>query len=161
MAYFGPANCARQYFIDMGYQPAHRQTTADFLVACTDPSGRTQRPGLPPGLIPRTAAEFAAHFQRSHYSWANKEEINDYRAEFVDRQERAEQFIENARADHAKSARPTSPYLASVSMQVQAVMARRLKILRGSVGSQIATVMCVIMLSIRRQWNRDSNDFES
>lgn len=33
MAYFGPANQARQYFIDMGYEPAHRQTTADFLVA--------------------------------------------------------------------------------------------------------------------------------
>lgn len=33
MAYFGPANKARQYFIDMGYQPANRQTTADFLVA--------------------------------------------------------------------------------------------------------------------------------
>lgn len=33
MAYYGPANAARQYFIDMGYEPAHRQTTADFLVA--------------------------------------------------------------------------------------------------------------------------------
>lgn len=33
MAYFGPANRARQYFVDMGYTPAHRQTTADFLVA--------------------------------------------------------------------------------------------------------------------------------
>ena len=35
MAYFGPANQARQYFIDMGYEPANRQTTADFLVAGT------------------------------------------------------------------------------------------------------------------------------
>lgn len=33
MAYFGPANRARQYFIDMGYQPANRQTTSDFLVS--------------------------------------------------------------------------------------------------------------------------------
>ena len=33
MAYFGPANKARQYFIDLGYEPANRQTTADFLVA--------------------------------------------------------------------------------------------------------------------------------
>ena len=36
MAYFGPANLSRQYFIDMGYEPAHRQTTADFLVAGTE-----------------------------------------------------------------------------------------------------------------------------
>ena len=33
MAYFGPADRARQYFIDMGYEPANRQTTADFLVS--------------------------------------------------------------------------------------------------------------------------------
>jgi ATP-binding cassette, subfamily G (WHITE), member 2, SNQ2 len=33
MAYFGPANKARQYFMDLGYEPANRQTTADFLVA--------------------------------------------------------------------------------------------------------------------------------
>ena len=31
--YMGPAHEARQYFIDMGYEPANRQTTADFLVA--------------------------------------------------------------------------------------------------------------------------------
>lgn len=36
MAYFGPANRARQYFIDMGFEPANRQTTADFLVAGTE-----------------------------------------------------------------------------------------------------------------------------
>ena len=35
MAYYGPAKLARQYFIDMGYEPANRQTTADFLVAGT------------------------------------------------------------------------------------------------------------------------------
>ena len=35
MVYFGAADRARQYFIDMGYEPANRQTTADFLVAGT------------------------------------------------------------------------------------------------------------------------------
>src|SRR6266702_2603681 len=33
MAYFGRADQARQYFIDLGFEPAHRQTTSDFLVA--------------------------------------------------------------------------------------------------------------------------------
>lgn len=33
MVYFGPTEEARQYFIDMGYEPANRQTTADYLVA--------------------------------------------------------------------------------------------------------------------------------
>jgi ATP-binding cassette subfamily G (WHITE) protein 2 (SNQ2) len=33
MAYFGLADQARQYFIDLDFEPAHRQTTSDFLVA--------------------------------------------------------------------------------------------------------------------------------
>ena len=33
MAFFGRADKAREYFIELGYEPAHRQTTADFLVA--------------------------------------------------------------------------------------------------------------------------------
>jgi ATP-binding cassette, subfamily G (WHITE), member 2, SNQ2 len=33
MVYFGPAANARQYFVDMGYEPAERQTTPDFLVS--------------------------------------------------------------------------------------------------------------------------------
>lgn len=33
MAYFGSTRKARDYFIEMGYEPANRQTTADFLVA--------------------------------------------------------------------------------------------------------------------------------
>lgn len=33
MAYYGAASRAREYFIDLGFEPAPRQTTADFLVA--------------------------------------------------------------------------------------------------------------------------------
>jgi len=33
MVYFGPEKQAQQYFIDMGYQPTHCQTTTDFLVS--------------------------------------------------------------------------------------------------------------------------------
>jgi ATP-binding cassette, subfamily G (WHITE), member 2, PDR len=33
MAYFGPANRARQYFIDLGFEPKSRQTTSDYLAA--------------------------------------------------------------------------------------------------------------------------------
>lgn len=35
MAYFGPASSARQYFIDLGFEPVPRQTTSDFLVSGT------------------------------------------------------------------------------------------------------------------------------
>ena len=33
MAYFGPAALARQYFIDLGYEPADRQATPNFLLS--------------------------------------------------------------------------------------------------------------------------------
>ena len=53
MAYFGPASDARQYFVDMGYEPANRQTTADFLVSgashsASCSSAPRSRTGLPP-----------------------------------------------------------------------------------------------------------------
>ncbi|KAI9428628.1 pleiotropic drug resistance ABC transporter [Lactarius indigo] len=35
MVYFGRVDQARQYFIDLGFEPAHRQTTSDFLVAAS------------------------------------------------------------------------------------------------------------------------------
>jgi ATP-binding cassette subfamily G (WHITE) protein 2 (SNQ2) len=81
MAYYGPANQARQYFIDMGYEPANRQTTADFLVAVTDPLGRIERPYVT--SIPRTASEFVAHFQKSVIGQANRDDMEAYRSEFV------------------------------------------------------------------------------
>ena len=40
MIYFGPVDLARQYFIDIGYVPAARQTTPDFLVSVTNALGR-------------------------------------------------------------------------------------------------------------------------
>jgi ATP-binding cassette subfamily G (WHITE) protein 2 (SNQ2) len=33
MTYFGRADQARQYFVNLGFEPVDRQTTADFLVA--------------------------------------------------------------------------------------------------------------------------------
>ena len=57
--YMGPANRARQYFIDMGYEPANRQTTADFLVA--------GKQGSQPVLLPLSAYNLPSHRpQRPH-----------------------------------------------------------------------------------------------
>src|SRR4051794_8924165 len=69
--YFGPASDAKQYFIDMGYEPANRQTTPDFLVATTDPLARKPRPDAK--SIPRTASEFEAHFKQSKIGQINRE----------------------------------------------------------------------------------------
>jgi ATP-binding cassette subfamily G (WHITE) protein 2 (SNQ2) len=149
MAYFGPANQAKQYFIDMGYEPANRQTTADFLVAVTDPLGRIERPinhhhhhnnnnNMP---IPRTAAEFAAHFQRSPFALANEDDIASYRSEFVGQPKRAHTYIESVRAEHAEHTSKKSAYTISIPMQIRAVMIRQVQILYGNMMAQALQIL--------------------
>ena len=43
MVYYGPTSLVRRYFVKLGYRPATRQTTPDFLVAVTDPNARVTR----------------------------------------------------------------------------------------------------------------------
>ncbi|KAJ4109141.1 ATP-binding cassette transporter snq2 [Fusarium oxysporum] len=57
----GPANKAKQYFIDLGFECPERQTTADFLTAVTDPTERRFRPGFE-HRAPRTPEELESLF---------------------------------------------------------------------------------------------------
>ncbi|KAG5352685.1 hypothetical protein C0989_001027 [Termitomyces sp. Mn162] len=104
MAYFGPADKARQYFIDMGYQPANRQTTPDFLVAVTDPDGRIPRTdiGGRAGPVPRTADEFASYFMNSDVAMENRRDMELYRDSFIGKSERRQMYGESVRAEQAK-----------------------------------------------------------
>jgi ATP-binding cassette subfamily G (WHITE) protein 2 (SNQ2) len=136
MAYFGPANEARQYFIDMGFEPANRQTTADFLVTCTDPNGRTRRKDFS-GPSPNTALEFADHFRDSKLGKRNMDDMKSYRGQFAEKPQRASMYIESTQDERAKRTREGSPYTLSIPMQARAVMIRRLQILKGSAAEQI------------------------
>ncbi|QRW02377.1 ABC transporter [Ceratobasidium sp. AG-Ba] len=75
--YYGPANDARQYFIEMGWEPANRQTTADFLVTVTDPLARTPRKGWE-DRVPRAADEFARRWEESPEGRANRVHTEAY-----------------------------------------------------------------------------------
>lgn len=136
MAYYGPASQARSYFMDMGYEPANRQTTADFLVAVTDPNGRIPRSDAL--NLPRTAEEFAAYFQNSAISAANKKEIEAFKAERVGKAEKVQAYNESAKAEYSKHTSKSAPRIVSLPMQARAVMLRRLQMLRGNT---LATVL--------------------
>lgn len=82
------------------YEPANRQTTADFLVAATDPGGRIPRPGVL--RRPQTAIEFAEHFKNSKLGKLNREEVESYITEFVGKPDRADAFRQSARQEIAK-----------------------------------------------------------
>jgi ATP-binding cassette subfamily G (WHITE) protein 2 (SNQ2) len=134
MAYFGPADQAKQYFVNMGYEPANRQTIADFLVAVTDPEGRIPREDVK--IIPRTAEEFAEYFRRSTLGQANKADMDSYRAEYVGRPERAATYRESVVAEHSRLVRDQSPYTVNILTQACAGMVRRLQIKRGNLTAQ-------------------------
>lgn len=113
MVYFGPINLARQYFIDMGYVPANRQTTPDFLVSVTDPLGRrmitkeddNRSPELKNRPIPQTALEFEEYYKNSEIRKINLEDIRLYKAENVDKPDRKVAYRESAKAEHARHTR--------------------------------------------------------
>ncbi|KAF5363146.1 hypothetical protein D9758_008368 [Tetrapyrgos nigripes] len=141
LAYFGAASSARQYFIDMGYEPANRQTTADFLVAVTDPNGRIPR--SPSSTIPiealmapapKTSAEFASYFQTSHLAELNRNEIQAYKQEFVtsDPARIREAYQRSVKSEHVRMSRKRSVYLVSLGLQAREVMRRRLQMLKGN-----------------------------
>lgn len=83
------------------YEPANRQTTADFLVAVTDPNARIPRAGVT--NQPRTAAEFAEYFLNSKQGHQNRVELDAYLDEFVGKTDKKEAYIESARAEFAKN----------------------------------------------------------
>jgi ATP-binding cassette subfamily G (WHITE) protein 2 (SNQ2) len=142
MAYFGPAREAFDYFVEMGYKPAHRQTTADFLVAVTDPNARISHTGVT--SIPRTAMEFAEYFKTSWIRKQNLEDIASYRNKYVGRTERISAYQDRARAERAPLVPKGSPYTISIFMQAEAVMTRRLQILKGNYAALIATIMSMM-----------------
>ncbi|KAH8662709.1 P-loop containing nucleoside triphosphate hydrolase protein [Ilyonectria robusta] len=62
--FFGPADEAKAYFINLGFECPDRQTAPDFLTSMTAPSERVVRPGFE-NKVPRTPEEFAAKWRES------------------------------------------------------------------------------------------------
>jgi ABC-type multidrug transport system ATPase subunit len=134
MSYFGPADQARQYFIDMGYEPANRQTTADFLVGVTHGPSRTPRSGYE-SRVPRTPAEFAEYFAHGPLGRQNSQEVRHqlYDTKYTDQ---ISTYKASARAERAKHMPPGSPYTISLAMQLRILMRRRVQIIRGDIVTQ-------------------------
>ncbi|CAE6435980.1 unnamed protein product [Rhizoctonia solani] len=146
--YFGPADSARQYFIDMGWEPANRQTTADFLVAVTDPLARTPRPGWE-DRVPRTAEEFASHWVESSEGRTSRVEAEEYMRTPQDRVEKHHQnYKVSARAERANNMSRKSAYTVSIAMQVRAIMLRRLQIIRGDMAAPAITIASFVIQAL-------------
>ncbi|PKI82790.1 hypothetical protein MVES1_003737 [Malassezia vespertilionis] len=129
--YFGPRAQAADYFKSIGYLPHDRQTTADFLVSCTDPVGRRLNPAF--NTVPVTPDEQAMAFSHSDLGRANQAEVEAYMSEMRGgaTPESKKEFITRMRELRSKHERRNSPYLLTWGQQVRLAIRRRFKITLG------------------------------
>lgn len=130
--YSGPANEARQYFIDLGFEAPERQTTADFLTACTDPKERKFRKGCEDST-PKTSEELEAAFRQSLNYKRVLEDVELYEREIKESNYAdAKEFEETVREGKSnKTVSKKSSYTVSFPRQVLACARRELWLIWG------------------------------
>ena len=116
--YCGPANQAKQYFIDLGFECPERQTTADFLTAVTDPNERRFRPGFEKSA-PKTAEELERAFRESSHFQANLDDVAAYKRTLADSDyantKQFEGAVQEAKSKHVSEKSPfTVPFYRQV-----------------------------------------------
>ena len=97
----------------------------------TNPDVRITRPGFE-NRVPRTAEEFAERFLASNASADNRANMKAYEEESIGQERRALAYKQSAWAERARTHNKSSPYTISIFMQIKAVVARRMQILKGS-----------------------------
>lgn len=75
--YYGSADDAKQYFVDLGFECPERWTTADFLTSVSDPYERSIKEGWE-HRIPRSAEAFAAAYRKSDAYQRNLDDMRDF-----------------------------------------------------------------------------------
>lgn len=129
--YQGPANEARQYFVDLGFEAAPRQTTADFLTAVTDPNERRFRDGCEPSA-PKTPQELEAAYRASRFYTLVQQDIQTFEANIQETEHRdAREFEAAVQEGKSGTVHKKSPYTVSFVRQVQASVRRELWLLFG------------------------------
>jgi ATP-binding cassette subfamily G (WHITE) protein 2 (SNQ2) len=114
----GPANEAKQYFIDLGFHYPDRETTADFLTAVTDPTERQYRQGYEDS-VPKTPEELEKAFRNSENYKSVLREIEQYESDLKRSDyEDAKEFEGAVRASKSKTVSKKSPFTVSFVRQV-------------------------------------------
>ncbi|KAL8375071.1 hypothetical protein RB599_001686 [Gaeumannomyces hyphopodioides] len=150
--FFGRADEAKQYFINLGFDCPARQTTPDFLTSMTSPQERIVRPGFE-GKAPRTPQEFAAAWKASAEYAALQADIEDYKSTHPFNGADAEAFRASRKAQQGKGQRRKSPFTLSYAQQIRLCLWRGWMRLLGdptlTIGALIAnTIMALIISSV-------------
>lgn len=127
--FFGKANEAKEYFLNMGYECPQRQTTADFLTSLTNPAERVVKPGFEK-QVPRTPKEFSDYWRASPEYTALTTKIDAYLKKVQDG-ETKDIYKESHVAKQANHTSPRSPYTVSFGMQVKYIIGRNFLRMKG------------------------------
>lgn len=120
MVYSGPAGEAKKYFEDLGYECPDRQTTADFLTACTDPIERRFRKDFQ-GAVPKGAVELEKAFRESQAYQNVLRDIESYERQIAENDHAdAREFKQSVQEAKSKTVSKRSPYTVSFIRQVLA-----------------------------------------
>ena len=145
--YFGPVSQAVDYFKSIGFVPQDRQTTSDFLVACTDPIGRDINPNFE--YVPQTAEEMAEAFRTSPCGQANAQEVQQYMAEMENqRAQYGKEIVTQSRNQRSKRVSKKGMYMLSWPQQVALAIKRRAQIAWGDRSTAIVLSCALIFQSI-------------
>lgn len=150
--FFGRADEAKQYFVNLGFDCPPRQTTPDFLTSMTSPQERIVRDGFE-GKAPRTPDEFATAWKNSEEYKKVQIEIEEYKVAHPLGGPDAEKFRALKRAQQSKSNRANSPYTLDYWQQVRLCLWRGFRRLMGDPSLTISalfgnTVMALIISSV-------------
>ncbi|KAL1799987.1 hypothetical protein ACET3X_000329 [Alternaria dauci] len=163
--YFGPASEAKAYFERQGWYCPPRQTAGDFLTAVTNPDERKPKEGME-NRVPRTPEEFEKYWRESPEYRAVLEEIKDFEAENpVNEHGTLETLRQQKNYIQAKHARPKSPYLITVPMQIKLNTRRAYQRIWGDVASTatqagLNVVIALIVGSIYFGHSEGSSSFQ-
>jgi ATP-binding cassette, subfamily G (WHITE), member 2, SNQ2 len=135
MIYCGPANAAKAYFIDLGFECPPRQTTADFHTAVTDPVERRFRPGWEK-RAPKTAEELERAFKASNLFTDILDDVAIFERELQESDlTEARNFKVSVAHQKSKTVAGSSNYTVSFIRQVIACTRREYWLLKGNLSA--------------------------
>ena len=122
--FFGKADEAKEYFINMGWECPQRQTTADFLTSLTNPAERVPRPGFE-NSVPYTPKEFETHWKNSPQYKKLVEDVEEY-FQKTDSGNHGEEYHKAHVARQSNHISPKSSFTVSFFMQTRYIMGRNI-----------------------------------
>ncbi|KAG7660526.1 uncharacterized protein J8A68_005945 [[Candida] subhashii] len=144
--FFGSAEKAKQYFIDMGWKCPQRQTTADFLTSLTNPAEREPLPGYE-NKVPRTAKDFESYWKNSPEYTSLIKEIDEYFQE-CERLNTKKIYHEDHSAKQSKNLSANSPYTVSFPMQVRYILGRNWLRQKGNPSIPIVSIFAQLIMGL-------------